>query len=126
MRTFVFIFCSIICAFNCDKFDSLDADHDGKLDRSEFSKFASDLKSAVAPFVDVESIAESHDSNSLNIYDIFGSQTDEGVISGAINALVVILITEIGDKTFFIAAVLAMRNGRLIVYLGCMGTKLFS
>jgi hypothetical protein len=28
--------------------------------------------------------------------------------------LVVILITEIGDKTFFIAAVLAMRHGRLI------------
>lgn len=30
-------------------------------------------------------------------------------------------VTEIGDKTFFIAAVLAMRNGRMIVYLGCMG-----
>ena len=28
--------------------------------------------------------------------------------------LVVILVTEIGDKTFFIAAVLAMRHGRLI------------
>jgi putative Ca2+/H+ antiporter (TMEM165/GDT1 family) len=32
-------------------------------------------------------------------------------------------VTEIGDKTFFIAAVLAMRNGRMIVYLGCMGEK---
>lgn len=33
----------------------------------------------------------------------------------------VILATEVGDKTFFIAAVLAMRNGRLVVYLGAMG-----
>eukprot|EP01036_Dinobryon_divergens_P029727 gene29727-38867_t len=32
-----------------------------------------------------------------------------------------ILVTEIGDKTFFIAAVLAMRHGRLIVYAGAMG-----
>ncbi|CAM9092991.1 unnamed protein product, partial [Ectocarpus fasciculatus] len=33
----------------------------------------------------------------------------------------VILATEVGDKTFFIAAILAMRNGRLVVYLGAMG-----
>ena len=31
-----------------------------------------------------------------------------------------ILVTEIGDKTFFIAAVLAMRHGRLVVYSGAM------
>lgn len=42
-------------------------------------------------------------------------------ITGFFNSLVVILVTEIGDKTFFIAAVLAMRNGRLVVYLGAMG-----
>jgi len=42
-------------------------------------------------------------------------------ISATINSLVMILVTEIGDKTFFIAAVLAMRNGRLVVYAGAMG-----
>ncbi len=31
-----------------------------------------------------------------------------------------ILVTELGDKTFFIAAVLAMKNGRLVVYSGAM------
>lgn len=36
------------------------------------------------------------------------------------NSLAMIIVTEIGDKTFFIAAVLAMRNGRLVVYLGAM------
>lgn len=34
-----------------------------------------------------------------------------------------ILVTEIGDKTFFIAAVLAMRHARITVYSGAMGEK---
>ncbi len=47
--------------------------------------------------------------------------TGSDFVSASANSLVVILVTEIGDKTFFIAAVLAMRSGRLIVYLGAMG-----
>jgi Ca2+/H+ antiporter, TMEM165/GDT1 family len=43
-------------------------------------------------------------------------------ISATVNSLIMILVTEIGDKTFFIAAVLAMRHGRLTVYAGAMGT----
>ena len=39
---------------------------------------------------------------------------------GFIHSLVIILVTEIGDKTFFIAAVLAMRNARFVVYCGSM------
>ncbi len=42
-------------------------------------------------------------------------------IAATVNSLFMILVTEIGDKTFFIAAVLAMRHGRLIVYGGAMG-----
>ena len=30
----------------------------------------------------------------------------------------VILVSEIGDKTFFIAAILAMRNNKITVFLG--------
>lgn len=41
--------------------------------------------------------------------------------TATVNSLMMILVTEIGDKTFFIAAVLAMRHGRLIVYAGAMG-----
>ena len=33
----------------------------------------------------------------------------------------VILASEIGDKTFFIAAVMAMRNSRKLVFAGAMG-----
>jgi len=42
-------------------------------------------------------------------------------LSATFNSLMMILVTEIGDKTFFIAAVLAMRYGRLVVYAGAMG-----
>ncbi|KAI9203942.1 uncharacterized protein BJ171DRAFT_507096 [Polychytrium aggregatum] len=37
----------------------------------------------------------------------------------------VILVSEIGDKTFFIAAVLAMRNSRLLIFSGAMGALVF-
>lgn len=42
-------------------------------------------------------------------------------ITATMNSLFMILVTEIGDKTFFIAAILAMRHGRLVVYAGAMG-----
>ena len=44
-------------------------------------------------------------------------------ITAAMNSLFMILVTEIGDKTFFIAAILAMRHGRLVVYAGAMGKQ---
>lgn len=33
---------------------------------------------------------------------------------------IVILVSEIGDKTFFIAAIMAMRNDRLVVFTGAI------
>ena len=36
----------------------------------------------------------------------------------------VILVSEIGDKTFFIAAILAMRNNKITVFLGTISKKL--
>jgi Ca2+/H+ antiporter, TMEM165/GDT1 family len=32
-----------------------------------------------------------------------------------------ILVTELGDETFIIAAIMAMRHSRLVVYAGAMG-----
>jgi hypothetical protein len=42
-------------------------------------------------------------------------------VGAIVNSFFMILVTEIGDKTFFIAAVLAMRHGRFVVYAGAMG-----
>jgi len=39
----------------------------------------------------------------------------------AVNSFVMIIVTELGDKTFFISCILAMRNGRMLVFIGSMG-----
>ena len=36
------------------------------------------------------------------------------------SSVTVILVSEIGDKTFFIAAILAMTNNKLVVFLGAL------
>ena len=37
------------------------------------------------------------------------------------SSITVILVSEIGDKTFFIAAILAMTNNKLVVFLAALG-----
>ena len=45
----------------------------------------------------------------------------QGWWEGFLASWSMILVSEIGDKTFFIACLLAMRNPRLIVFLGALG-----
>ena len=40
---------------------------------------------------------------------------------GAVKSGTMILISEIGDKTFFIAAIMAMRHSRATVFAGAVG-----
>lgn len=51
---------------------------------------------------------------------IFSNITHRGFIHGFGESISVILVSEIGDKTFFIAAILAMRNNKLIVFLAAV------
>ena len=46
---------------------------------------------------------------------------DLGFIHAFVASLSVIIVSELGDKTFFIAAIMAMRHSRLVVYLGAIG-----
>ena len=55
------------------------------------------------------------------IRDIKPSQTNLGFLHAFFAAISVIVVSELGDKTFFIAAIMAMRHSRLIVYTGAMG-----
>lgn len=48
------------------------------------------------------------------------SNTNLGFIHAFIASISVIVVSEIGDKTFFIAAIMAMRHSRLTIYLGAM------
>lgn len=43
-----------------------------------------------------------------------------GFIHAFIASISVIVVSELGDKTFFIAAIMAMRHSRLITYFGAM------
>merc|ERR1719414_1240862 len=48
------------------------------------------------------------------------STEHKGFLHGFVESLSVILVSEIGDKTFFIAAILAMSNNKLTVFLGAI------
>ncbi|XP_067663941.1 putative divalent cation/proton antiporter TMEM165 [Haliotis asinina] len=50
---------------------------------------------------------------------------DLGFIHGFIASLSVIIVSELGDKTFFIAAIMAMRHSRLTVLTGALGALIF-
>ena len=43
-----------------------------------------------------------------------------GFLHGFVEAITVILVSEVGDKTFFIAAILAMSNNKLTVFLAAI------
>ncbi|KAL6050590.1 hypothetical protein STEG23_023722 [Scotinomys teguina] len=48
------------------------------------------------------------------------TQTNLGFIHAFVAAISVIIVSELGDKTFFIAAIMAMRSNRLTVLAGAM------
>ncbi|KAH1019889.1 hypothetical protein HUJ04_009640 [Dendroctonus ponderosae] len=61
-------------------------------------------------------IAPSDHKESKNIINV----KDVGFLHGFVASLSVILVSEIGDKTFFIAAIMAMRHPRLTVFGGAI------
>lgn len=56
---------------------------------------------------------------------MLGDVSEKAVLGSFLDAFVksvaMIVVTELGDKTFFIAAVMAMRHPRLVVYAGAVG-----
>lgn len=49
-----------------------------------------------------------------------GKLENVGFLHAFVASISVILVSEIGDKTFFIAAIMAMRHPRLTVFLGAI------
>nr|CAD7446923.1 unnamed protein product [Timema bartmani] len=54
-----------------------------------------------------------------------GKISNLGFIHAFVAALSVIIVSELGDKTFFIAAIMAMRHPRLTVFLGAISALAF-
>lgn len=87
-------------------FEDLDANRDGLINRSEYANYLSKLRGGRSPAIGQEGATDGED--------------DWGFYNSMINSFAMIVVTELGDKTFFIAAILAMRHGRLVVFAGCM------
>jgi len=77
------------------------------------------------PVVDEPSVKESppggQDEAGQKAADMFFDAAPGSFIHGFIATLVVIIVSELGDKTFFIAAIMAMRHPRLTILTGAMG-----
>lgn len=115
-------------------FDIFDSNHDGKIDREEYSQGIDRVQTALrggfkqvgsesspvsiaagkkSPLIvtqpaQVKSEHQTEDDIGLSFWPAF------------VKSLSMIIATEIGDKTFFIAAVMSMRNDRLAVFSGAI------
>jgi len=84
-------------------FNEMDTNHDSSLSLSEFTSKFSVLDKAT----------KSSNKNAAN-------KSKDGFWKGFSSSTMMIIATEIGDKTFFIAAVLSMRNSRFVVFAGAI------
>merc|ERR1719290_937701 len=70
------------------------------------------------------SIESKKDEESLSAAEVLAKKgtlvSDDDFIHGFLAALSVIIVSELGDKTFFIAAIMAMKNPRLTVFAGAI------
>lgn len=48
-------------------------------------------------------------------------ESENGFVSGFMQSFLLILACELGDRTFFVAAILAMKASRLVVWCGALG-----
>lgn len=113
-----------------DAFDRADADHNGMLDAQEFATFTSSIKAALDPFLNIYSGGGDGENNELLQRVPSGATKQPARLrgggvnkfwSGFVSGILTIWATEIGDKTFFIAAILSMKQDRVVVFAGAIG-----
>ncbi len=59
--------------------------------------------------------------NQLPMTELKDDQVNLGFVHAFAASLSVIIVSELGDKTFFIAAIMAMRHARITVFIGALG-----
>lgn len=100
-------------------FNSIDTDHNGQIDPIELSKYLDRFRHALKPFLGVSDYnAPIYPPPNRNYKSRHG---ENAFWAGFASGILSIWATEVGDKTFFIAAVLSMRNDRIIVFAGAIG-----
>lgn len=113
-------------------FARADADHNGHLDAREFAAFTASIRHALEPFLgggatgafDTGGGAPNELLRPVNEVPR-GSRLRAGGVnkfwSGFVSGILTIWATEVGDKTFFIAAILSMKQDRVVVFAGAIG-----
>jgi Ca2+/H+ antiporter, TMEM165/GDT1 family len=101
-----------------DLFDVLDVNHDGFLDKTEYQQGLAKLSSFLQqPLATASASAAAW--NPLVLLHM-PEVSLRGFWKAFTSSFAMILATEIGDKTFFIAAVLSMKYSRSAVFLGAI------
>ena len=95
-------------------FDNADINHDGSLDKDEFQQFLQKFQS----FLSAKPLIPPAAVSLIQLPTIL---TLEGFWKAFTSSFAMILATEVGDKTFFIAAILSMKHSRSAVFSGAIG-----
>ena len=119
---FCYLLATIMLVVNADNFMAADTNGDGALDRKEFAMYLHKIDTSISSLLTVpDDLTAEVDKDASIGFDLESLTRGTDFVHGCWNSLLVILVTELGDKTFFIAAIMAMRYGRGIVYAGAMG-----
>merc|ERR1719401_749232 len=105
------------------EFKTADTDIDGGLTEEEFlTWYAAHAKSA-SPVIDFHAKTDPKGDNIPSNFRLGVQQTEAHTLKfweAFVNSLAMIIVTELGDKTFFIAAILSMKNGPWVIFCGAM------
>lgn len=115
---------SAAAASGSDWFNAIDANHDGSIDRQEYNqgmlKLDAIFKGPLSAAKAMTMTGDSNGNNNSAVYTFLASLAHGSFWKGFTSGVAMILATEIGDKTFFIAAVLSMRHDRSAVFTGAI------
>jgi len=102
-------------------FSLIDSNHDGVINESEYEAGISNLYGLLSKKAtsSSSSLTSSFSNDSIKEkLSHLSSSDDLSFLSAFFNSVAMILATEIGDKTFFIAAILSMKHDRLVIFAG--------
>lgn len=108
----------------------VDTNGDGMIDRPEWQHFSEEAASSIMPLLqdgaaglrghDVGVPNEDQDATAHDVLEHIPEVVGLGFWPAFLKSLAMIIVTELGDKTFFIAAVLAMKHPRLLIFGGAL------
>jgi Ca2+/H+ antiporter, TMEM165/GDT1 family len=114
----LFIAVAVVAVSTEETFKRLDKDNNGSLDLQEYRQLASRLQMSLDAIVgDAKEPPASAAQADMLAAEGYGGP---GFWGGFVSGVGMIVATEIGDKTFFIAAIMAMQYPRILVFAGAI------